>query len=77
MVNASAPGLRVPDRYTGFALADNFSTAFFAGPSQTITNHLIETTGHQLEAGAPGAEPEGRGGAAAGGGLGDGHNVDL
>lgn len=35
-------------RYTGFALAYNFSTAFFAGPSQTIANQLIETTGNQL-----------------------------
>ena len=32
-------------RFTGFALAYNFSTAFFAGPSQTIANQLIETTG--------------------------------
>ncbi|WP_066302409.1 MFS transporter [Arthrobacter luteolus] len=35
-------------RYTGFAIAYNFSTAFFAGPSQTIANQLIETTGNQL-----------------------------
>ena len=35
-------------RYTGFALAYNFSTAFFAGPSRTITNQLIETMGNQL-----------------------------
>ena len=33
-------------RYTGFALAYNFSTAFFAGPSQTIANQLIETIIH-------------------------------
>lgn len=35
-------------RYTGFAIAYNFSTAFFAGPSQTVANQLIETTGNQL-----------------------------
>lgn len=35
-------------RYTGFAIAYNFSTAFFAGPSQTLANQLIETTGNQL-----------------------------
>lgn len=35
-------------RYTGFAIGYNFSTAFFAGPSQTLTNQLIETTGNVL-----------------------------
>ncbi|WP_298254670.1 MFS transporter [uncultured Arthrobacter sp.] len=35
-------------RYTGFAIGYNFSTAFFAGPSQTVANQLIETTGNQL-----------------------------
>jgi MFS transporter, MHS family, proline/betaine transporter len=35
-------------RYTGFAIGYNISTAFFAGPSQTIANQLIETTGNQL-----------------------------
>lgn len=35
-------------RYTGFAIAYNFSTAFFAGPSQTLTNQLIESTGNVL-----------------------------
>lgn len=35
-------------RYTGFAIAYNFSTAFFAGPSQTVANQLIETTGNTL-----------------------------
>ena len=35
-------------RYSGFAIAYSFSTAFFAGPSQTIANQLIETTGNQL-----------------------------
>lgn len=35
-------------RYTRFALAYNFSTAFFAGTSHTIANQLIETTGNQL-----------------------------
>jgi MHS family proline/betaine transporter-like MFS transporter len=35
-------------RYTGFAIGYNFSTAFFAGPSQTLTNSLIETTGNVL-----------------------------
>lgn len=35
-------------RYTGFAVGYNFSTAFFAGPSQTVANQLIESTGNQL-----------------------------
>lgn len=35
-------------RYTGFAIGYNFSTAFFAGPSQTLTNQLIESTGNVL-----------------------------
>ena len=35
-------------RYSGFAIGYNFSTAFFAGPSQTVANQLIETTGNQL-----------------------------
>ncbi|GAA1355675.1 MFS transporter [Arthrobacter rhombi] len=35
-------------RYTGFAIAYNFSTAFFAGPSQTLTNSLIDSTGNVL-----------------------------
>lgn len=35
-------------RYTGFAIGYNFSTAFFAGPSQTIANQLIESTGNRL-----------------------------
>ena len=35
-------------RYTGFAIGYNFSTAFFAGPSQTLANHLVETTGNTL-----------------------------
>ncbi|MET1034412.1 MAG: MFS transporter, partial [Arthrobacter sp.] len=32
-------------RYTGFAIGYNFSTAFFAGPSQTLANALVESTG--------------------------------
>lgn len=35
-------------RFTGFAVGYNFSTAFFAGPSQTVTNQLIESTGNRL-----------------------------
>jgi MHS family proline/betaine transporter-like MFS transporter len=35
-------------RYSGFVIGYNFSTAFFAGPSQTVANQLIETTGNQL-----------------------------
>lgn len=38
-------------QYTGFALAYNFSTAFFTDPSQIILNQLIETTHNQLRAG--------------------------
>ncbi|MFB0834643.1 MFS transporter [Arthrobacter halodurans] len=35
-------------RYTGFAIGYNFSTAFFAGPSQTFANALVESTGNVL-----------------------------
>lgn len=35
-------------RYTGFALGWNVATALFAGPSQALTNELINKTGNQL-----------------------------
>ncbi|MGO2004011.1 MFS transporter [Arthrobacter rhombi] len=35
-------------RYTGFAIGYNFSVAFIAGPSQTLTNELIDITGNVL-----------------------------
>ncbi|MYU10524.1 MFS transporter [Streptomyces sp. SID8361] len=35
-------------RYTGFAIGYNFSTAFVAGPSQSVVNQIIESTGNRL-----------------------------